>query len=120
MYTGYYETAVQPEGMLGPLCIVVLISVLKDGVEDTKRHNQDNKINSKTAKRIIPGVEVSGLRTASIGKTTWQDLHVGDSIFIEGDEEVPADCAVIACGGIQVCRNRLEAPIDYRSHLLTF
>jgi hypothetical protein len=32
----YYNTAVEPEGILLPMTIVVLISVIKDGIEDVK------------------------------------------------------------------------------------
>ena len=46
-YTGAYNTAVLPIGILGPMVLVVMISVIKDGVEDIKRHQQDSKIDSK-------------------------------------------------------------------------
>jgi hypothetical protein len=35
-YTSYYNTAVEPAGILLPMTIVVLISVVKDGIEDVK------------------------------------------------------------------------------------
>ena len=46
-YTDLYLTAVDAEGILTPMMTVVLISVIKDGVEDVKRHRADNVINRK-------------------------------------------------------------------------
>ena len=96
-YTGAFATAVEPAGILGPVLTVVLISSIKDGIEDSKRHTQDNKINNKIAKRIEVDTDGGGLVTS----TAWQRLEVGDCILIEGDQEIPADCAVLVCGGIQ-------------------
>lgn len=52
MATEYYDTAVEPAGLLIPLTIVVLISVAKDGIEDTKRNKADNRTNSR-ATRVV-------------------------------------------------------------------
>ena len=93
-YSSYYETAVEPAGILGPMVIVVLISVIKDGVEDVKRHNQDAKINAQLTHRAA---ESDG----RITDCTWRDLHVGDTIVLFGDDEVPADVVVLSCGGVQ-------------------
>lgn len=93
--TSYYETAVEPAGILGPMIIVVLISVIKDGVEDVKRHNQDAKINAQLSHKAHE-------HDGQIRDSAWRDLHVGDTIVLFGDEEVPADVVVLACGGVQV------------------
>jgi magnesium-transporting ATPase (P-type) len=37
----------------------------------------------------------------AVAVTTWKELAVGDVILIRNDDEVPADVAVLACGGIQ-------------------
>lgn len=92
--TNYYETAVEPAGILGPMIIVVLISVIKDGVEDVKRHNQDAKINAQLAHKCSE-------RDGAITDAKWRDLYVGDTIVLFGDDEVPADVVVLACGGVQ-------------------
>lgn len=92
--SSYYETAVEPAGILGPMIIVVLISVIKDGVEDVKRHNQDAKINAQLSHKVSE-------QDGSIADAKWRDLHVGDTIVLFGDEEVPADVVVLACGGVQ-------------------
>lgn len=92
--SNYYETAVEPEGILGPMIVVVFISVIKDGVEDVKRHNQDAKINAQLSHKVNE-------HDGSIVDAQWRELHVGDTIVLYGDEEVPADVVVLACGGVQ-------------------
>jgi phospholipid-translocating ATPase len=92
-YTNAYETAVQPAGILGPVIIVVLISVIKDGVEDIKRHRADHAINTRTTQRM----DTYG----KIEEIEWRDIKVGDVLLITTDEELPADCVVLNCGGIQ-------------------
>lgn len=47
--TNYYDTAVEPAGLLIPMSIVVLISIIKEGIEDIKRHQADNKTNNRFA-----------------------------------------------------------------------
>jgi magnesium-transporting ATPase (P-type) len=109
--TSYYQTAVEPAGILGPMIIVVIISVIKDGVEDIKRHNQDAKINAQLAHKVSE-------QDGTIGDSKWRDLHVGDTIVLFGDEEVPADVVVLACGGVQGATAYVEtAAIDGETNL---
>lgn len=108
--TSYYETAIEPEGILGPMAVVVLISVLKDGIEDIKRHNADSRINSKPAKIVK--------ETGEVVDVIWRDLGVGDIVLIVGDEEIPADTLVLACGGVQGPTAYVEtAAIDGETNL---
>jgi hypothetical protein len=50
--TEYYDTAVEPAGLLIPMSIVVLISIIKDGIEDIKRHRTDNKTNNRLTRLV--------------------------------------------------------------------
>lgn len=110
VYTGVYESAIEPAGILAPMMIVVLISVIKDGVEDVKRHQADNEINNRFAKRL----NVDG----SIQSVAWKEILVGDCLVIFADEEIPADCVVIRCGGIQgQCGYVETAAIDGETNL---
>lgn len=109
-YTGYYETAVEPAGILAPMMIVVFISVIKDGVEDLKRHQADKKINSQPAHKIHQDGRVETI--------TWQQIQVGDLLLVSSDEEIPADIVTLACGGIQgPCAYVETAAIDGESNL---
>lgn len=92
-YTNAYETAVEPASLLAPVIIVVMISVVKEGVEDFKRHQADGKVNARPV-RVLQS-------DGRIVTVQWRDLLVGSVVFLECDEEVPADIAVLACGGVQ-------------------
>jgi magnesium-transporting ATPase (P-type) len=93
-YTNVYETAIQPAGILAPMIIVVMISVIKDGIEDLKRHSADSRINLKLARKVSK-------TDGKIETKTWKELKVGDIILIFGDDEIPADTVVLSCGGVQ-------------------
>jgi hypothetical protein len=54
--TEYYDTAVEPAGLLIPMTIVVFISILKDGVEDIKRHQTDQKTNNRHCRLVQQNV----------------------------------------------------------------
>jgi phospholipid-transporting ATPase len=50
--TEYYDTAVEPAGLLIPMSIVVFISIIKDGLEDLKRHQTDHKTNNRLTRLV--------------------------------------------------------------------
>lgn len=92
-YTSAFQTSIQPEGILVPMAIVILISMIKDGVEDVKRHNADNAVNAKNTRVARSDGEVISV--------AWRDLKVGDVLVILMDDEIPADTLVLCAGGIQ-------------------
>lgn len=109
-YTNYYESAIEPAGILAPMIIVVLISVIKDGIEDIKRHQADNEINTRTAKRLNTD--------GNIVDILWKDIKVGDTLMVYADQELPADCVVLRSGGIQgQCCYVETAAIDGETNL---
>ena len=57
----------------GPLCVVVILSMVKELYEDTKRHRQDNETNSKPC---IIG------RGAMMTESQWRDVKVGDILQV--------------------------------------
>ena len=121
-YTNYYETAVVPYGILGPMGVVVMISVVKDGIEDWKRHAADGRINNRAANIIVPSIssgdnqnqnQYCELRTAR-----WRDLKVGDLLLLLADDELPADAVLLASGGVQGKVSYVEtAAIDGETNL---
>ena len=59
---------------LAPLFVIVVVSMLKDLVEDWKRKRSDNEENSKTVKVVKSG----RLQTVK-----WETLLVGDIIKVK-------------------------------------
>ena len=109
--TNYYETAVEPAGILGPMTLVVFISIIKEGIEDLKRHHADMKVNAKPAKRVH-------WEDGRVEQCKWRDLQVGDTVLIVDNEEIPADCVVLFCGGVQGPSSYVEtAAIDGETNL---
>ena len=110
-YTNVYETAIAPEAILIPMTTVILISTVKEGVEDFKRHLADSKMNAKLVKTLVAN-------TGNINNLEWKDLLVGSIILLVDGDEVPADIVPLACGGIQGNSCYVEtAAIDGESNL---
>jgi len=78
--------------MLFPLSIIVLVSMLKDGYEDYKRHAQDNEENVK---------EVKVLTSEGLVTKEWGELLVGEIIKIKNDEFTPADILVLSTSDLK-------------------
>jgi magnesium-transporting ATPase (P-type) len=96
--TNVYATAIDPIAILAPMLIVVFISVIKDGVEDFKRHQADNAINCKPTRRLKG--PLSSNVSGEVEEIQWKDILVGDILLIYGDEELPVDCVVMVSGGL--------------------
>lgn len=109
-YTSYYETSVEAVAILTPMAIVVFISVIKDGIEDVKRHRADAKVNARKAQRVSKNSEVK--------ECEWKTLGPGDIILLFDGDELPSDVVVLACGGIQGATCYVEtAAIDGETNL---
>lgn len=72
---------------IGPLIVVLLVSAIKELVEDYKRKSQDKGLNmSKT--RVLKG--------STFQETRWIDVAVGDIVRVESEEPFPADLVLLA------------------------
>ncbi|KAI1913572.1 aminophospholipid translocase [Ophidiomyces ophidiicola] len=72
---------------IGPLIIVLLVSAIKELVEDFKRKNSDKSLNYSKARVLRGGV---------FEQTRWIDVSVGDIIRVESEEPFPADLVLVA------------------------
>ncbi|KAF1327110.1 Phospholipid-transporting atpase, partial [Globisporangium splendens] len=79
--TNQYTTA-------GPLLVVLLVSMVKQGLEDKKRHDADEIQNSRFCK-------VLGRHGEAVVKQ-WQDVRVGDVLCLSDREEAPADVFILS------------------------
>ncbi|KAL4971754.1 hypothetical protein BDW66DRAFT_17640 [Aspergillus desertorum] len=72
---------------IGPLVIVLLVSAIKELVEDYKRRSSDKSLNySKT----------QVLRGSAFHETKWIDVAVGDIVRVESEQPFPADLVLLA------------------------
>ena len=74
--------------MLMPLGFVVVVSMIKDIIEDIKRHMSDNIENNRKVMVLNPDTGVFEVKL-------WRDIHVGQVVRIEQDEFFPADIILI-------------------------
>ncbi|KAL4146206.1 hypothetical protein PRNP1_012076 [Phytophthora ramorum] len=72
----------------GPLLFVLLVTMVKQGSEDFKRHDADEKQNRRSCRIINTGGQTEMM--------SWQDLQVGQLVCVENHEELPADVVILA------------------------
>lgn len=70
-----------------PLLIVLLVSAIKELVEDYKRKASDKSLNYSRAQT---------LQGSAFRETKWVDVKVGDIIRVESEQPVPADMVLLA------------------------
>ncbi|KAN0083007.1 hypothetical protein V8E54_002095 [Elaphomyces granulatus] len=70
-----------------PLMIVLLVSAIKELIEDYKRRNSDKSLNYSKA-RVLKG--------STFQETRWLDVAVGDIVRVESEEPFPADLVLLA------------------------
>lgn len=72
---------------IGTLAIVLLVSAVKELVEDFKRGNADKELNNSTAEVLVGGV---------FEAKRWIKVSVGDIIRVKSEEPFPADLVLLA------------------------
>jgi magnesium-transporting ATPase (P-type) len=82
-----FESPLSAYSTLGPLCLVLFITMVKEGVEDYKRHRSDYLVNNRRCIVAQPD--------GSESTVAWKDLRVGMIIKVENKGEVPADVIVL-------------------------
>jgi phospholipid-transporting ATPase len=70
-----------------PLMIVLLVSAVKELIEDFKRRSSDKSLN-------YAGAQV--LKGSTFQDTKWLDVAVGDIVRVESEEPFPADLVLLA------------------------
>lgn len=69
-----------------PLFVLVLVSMIKDFIENLKRRKSDEKENES---------EVEFLSGVGFVTRKWEDLRVGDIIKVKKDQYFPCDVILI-------------------------
>ncbi|CAN6178170.1 unnamed protein product [Urochloa humidicola] len=73
---------------LAPLCVVIVATMAKEGVEDWRRKQQDHDLNN----RIVKVHRGNG----NFEETKWKNIKVGDVIKVEKDNFFPADMILLS------------------------
>ncbi|KAL4487095.1 hypothetical protein ABPG72_001547 [Tetrahymena utriculariae] len=72
-----------------PLTVIVVISMIKDFIEDRKRRKQDQFENQSDTSRL-------NIKTGQFEKVKWQELRIGEIIQVNLNERFPADILVLS------------------------
>jgi len=89
-YTTLFDSPLTPFSTVIPLIFVLLVTMVKEGIEDIGRHRADHEVNNR---------EVQILTDGGSGSTTtkrWIDVDVGDFLVIHDREEIAADVVILA------------------------
>ncbi|PAN25397.2 hypothetical protein PAHAL_4G247400 [Panicum hallii] len=73
---------------LAPLCVVIVATMAKEGVEDWRRKQQDHELNN----RIVKVHRGNG----NFEETKWKNIKVGGVIKVEKDNFFPADMILLS------------------------
>jgi phospholipid-transporting ATPase len=76
-----------PYTTIAPLIVVLIISAVKELVEDYRRKQADNALNTSKAQV---------LRGSTFQETKWINVAVGDIIRVESEEPFPSDLVLLA------------------------
>ncbi len=70
-YTDFYQSPLTPYTTLIPLCVVLAITMGKEGFEDVKRHTADLKTNHR------PSRALSLTTQGAFDPVLWRHIRVG-------------------------------------------
>ncbi|KAJ1919999.1 hypothetical protein IWQ60_007103 [Tieghemiomyces parasiticus] len=79
--------SLEPVSEILPLCIVLTITAVKDGIDDYKRYRQDRRINALEYEAVHDGQRVSVLS---------RDIRPGDVIYLTKGQSVPSDLVLLS------------------------
>lgn len=82
---------VRPWTTFTPLAIVLGVSLVKEAIEDYKRHQADKKENGRE-------VEVWSRSRRDWKTVRWDQVHVGDILRVTRDQAFPADLVLLSSG----------------------
>ena len=99
-----------PITSITPFLFVISVSIIREGIEDYSRHNQDKIENSIKVKKY----------NFENSKFEIYDSHlieVGDVILINNNNIIPADCLLLYCNNISKISYVMTANLDGEKNL---
>ena len=84
-----FVESLNPAVSMMPIISILLVTAIKDGIEDYKRYLSDKKINSQKVAVFSP-------ETGQFISNTWESLTPGDIIQLPINSTIPADCLIIS------------------------
>ncbi|KNC73311.1 hypothetical protein SARC_14129, partial [Sphaeroforma arctica JP610] len=102
-------TPVNPLSSWLPLIFIVLISAVKELLDDIKRHKFDNEVNNRVYSVTKNGV------TAEVRS---KDIGLGDMVYLESEDQCPCDLVLLSSSDPKGCAfvqtSNLDGEIDLK------
>eukprot|EP01135_Chromosphaera_perkinsii_P002766 Nk52_evm134s226 gene=Nk52_evmTU134s226 len=91
-------TPVSPVTTWTPLIVIFLISALKEGLDDYRRHRADDEWNNK--KYHVVGAPCRGTQPlkrcgVAVRSLKCKDIQVGDVLYVKENDEIPCDAVLL-------------------------
>uniref|UniRef100_A0A8D8VQQ7 Phospholipid-transporting ATPase n=1 Tax=Cacopsylla melanoneura TaxID=428564 RepID=A0A8D8VQQ7_9HEMI len=98
----------------GPLIFVLTVTLIREAMDDWRRHQRDQEVNGQKYKRFVRGSD-GECRTELVAASK---LKVGDLIYVEKDQRVPADIVLLRTteksGACFVRTDQLDGETDWK------
>ncbi|AAZ10742.1 phospholipid-translocating ATPase, putative [Trypanosoma equiperdum] len=95
---------------ISPLALVVILSLIKDAVDDIQRYQRDKTINEEKVEKLLLNGEVSVITAA--------EIQVGDILILHHGQRIPADCVLLrtseACGTCFIRTDQMDGETDWK------
>lgn len=73
-----------------PLCFVITVSLIREGIEDYLRHRSDVEVNASKC-------QIYDKKEKKFIEKTWGEIVVSDIILLKNNESIPADVIILSC-----------------------
>ncbi|BES92850.1 cation-transporting atpase [Nesidiocoris tenuis] len=98
----------------GPLGFVLTVTIIREAVDDFRRYQRDKEVNSQKYSRLVQ--KPDGSVTTDLAPAS--KLKVGDLIFIEKEQRVPADLVLLRTtektGACFIRTDQLDGETDWK------
>ena len=91
-YTDLFFTPLTAWSTIGPLSLILAITMTKEGLEDLKRHQSDEHVNNSAATVLSNDVEKP---PGTFETTTWKAVAPGQVVVVRDRDEIPADLILL-------------------------
>ena len=99
-----------PITSITPFLFVISVSIIREGIEDYSRHNQDKIENSLKVNKY-------NFDNSKFEMCDSHLIEVGDVILIKNNNIIPADCLLLYCNNISKISYVMTANLDGEKNL---
>jgi phospholipid-transporting ATPase len=119
-YPTLFTSPLSPGSTVGPLLVIIILTCIKEGLEDLKRHRSDGTTNGRKQCVLNPKSTATVAATATTlsdveeiedfnswceptKNEKWKDVRVGQYVFVRDKEQMPADVVVLCSSNGDGC-----------------